>query len=90
VLPSSELRIYKTRVYGDLCEDVPGLLDAALVCEHGPDPVGRPDVSRVMLQHILEVVDGSILILSLLAKRISVEDQLLISESNSYGTIHQN
>jgi hypothetical protein len=53
-------------VYSDLCEDVPGLLDAALVCEHCPDPVGRPDVSRVVLQHILEVVDGSILILSLL------------------------
>ncbi len=63
---SSELRIYNTRIYRDLCEDVPGLLDAALVCEHSPDPVGRPDVARVVLQHILEVVDGSILILSLL------------------------
>jgi hypothetical protein len=68
VLFSSELRIYYTRIYNDLCEDVPGLLDAALVCENGPDPVGRPDVSRVVLQHILEIVDGSILILSLLVE----------------------
>jgi hypothetical protein len=69
---STKLRIYKTRVYSDLCEDVPGLLDAALVCEHCPDPVGRPDVPRVVLQHILEVVDGSILILSLLEYNESV------------------
>jgi hypothetical protein len=55
-------------MYSDLCEDVPCLLDAALVCEHCSDSVGRPDVPGVMLQHILEVVDGSILILSLLVE----------------------
>jgi hypothetical protein len=68
-------------MYSDLCEDVPGLLDAALVCENCPDPVGRPDVSRVVLQHILEVVDGAILILSLLEhneSEVSVEKQLLL------------
>ncbi len=67
----------------DLCEDVPGLLDAALVCEHCSDPVGRPDVSRVVLQHILEVVDGSILILPLLE-----HNELVCCGSGSVGSLY--
>jgi hypothetical protein len=53
------------------------------VCEHGPDPVGRPDVARVVLQHILEVVDGAILILSLLVEH----NELLCCGSGSVGSL---
>ena len=52
----------------NLCKDVPGLLYAALVRQNGPDPVGRPNVPRVILQHGLEVVDSAVLVAFLLQK----------------------
>ena len=52
----------------DLSKDVPGLLDAALVRQHGSNPVSCPDIPRIVLQNGLKVVNGPVLVPLLLLK----------------------
>ena len=44
-----------------LSEDVPGLGDVSLLGQNGADPVGRPNVALVELEHLFVRVEGAVL-----------------------------
>lgn len=50
----------------NLSENIPSLVDAALVRQHRPDAVRRPNVLRIVAQHLLENGQRLLLVLLLL------------------------